>query len=328
MSRTLLVLLAVILTTGLLSTVGCAQTGHATRPSTLGTAPRWEAVLASLDTPGPITFEAIDTANWEVPRSGLLNLDHPTAEAAGLEDGPEAIQIFMYALRHPTRGLFLVDTGVDSATAARDTDAMAASWLIRSAMNLEALEVHVDTRSWLAAQAEPLAGVLLTHLHLDHAMGLPDIPAEVPVYVGPGETGDSKFMNLFTRGTTNRMLEGRPPLETLAPQPVDGAPFVGVLDLFGDGSVYGLHVPGHTAGSMAYLVRTTEGPVLLTGDGSHTAWGWVHGVESGTYNTDPEGARESFVRLRDFVRAHPSVEVHLGHQALAPGSPVRFVERR
>ena len=90
--------------------------------------------------------------------------------------------------------------------------------------------------------------------------------------------------------------------------------FDGVLDVFGDGSVWALSVPGHTPGSTAYLVRSKAGPVLLTGDACHTRWGWEHHVEPGTFTGDGPRGAESFKKLQGFVAAHPEVEVRLGHQ--------------
>lgn len=42
-------------------------------------------------------------------------------------------------------------------------------------------------------------------------------------------------------------------------------------DIFGDGSVVALHLPGHTPDHLALLVKLASGPVLLTGDLYHTA---------------------------------------------------------
>jgi glyoxylase-like metal-dependent hydrolase (beta-lactamase superfamily II) len=312
----------------LLLTAGCAQTSHQAVEANIGQPADWGTFESRLEVPGPIEFERIVAADWAVPRSGLLNLDHPEATAAGLTDGPEAIQIYMYAVRHPKHGLFLIDTGVDRATATRSKGDMAASWLVRGQMKLDDLQVHVDTRTWIEQQDEPLAGVFLTHLHLDHSMGLPDVPDGVPVYTGPGEATDSRFLHVFTRGTTNRTLKGKGTLQELQPDDGAGSGFDGLLDVFGDGSMLAVHIPGHTAGSLAFLIRTVEGPVLLTGDGSHTAWGWEHDVESGTYNNDPEGSRQSFARLRAFVAAHPEVTVHLGHQSHAQSAATRATAAR
>ena len=90
--------------------------------------------------------------------------------------------------------------------------------------------------------------------------------------------------------------------------------FAGVLDLFGDGSLFAILVPGHTAGSVAYLARTPRGPVLFTGDTSHTRWGWEHDVEPGEFTADRPKNAESLKRLRALVAEHPAIDVRLGHQ--------------
>lgn len=45
----------------------------------------------------------------------------------------------------------------------------------------------------------------------------------------------------------------------------------GDIDIFGDGSVTALHLPGHTPGHHALLVKLASGPVLLTGDLYHAS---------------------------------------------------------
>lgn len=44
----------------------------------------------------------------------------------------------------------------------------------------------------------------------------------------------------------------------------------GDVDVFGDGSVMAIHLPGHTPDHMALLVKLASGPVLLTGDLYHS----------------------------------------------------------
>jgi hypothetical protein len=60
--------------------------------------------------------------------------------------------------------------------------------------------------------------------------------------------------------------------------------------------------------------------VLLTGDACHTAWGWEHGVEPGTFSDDAEQSAASFAKLQRFAKRHPSLDVRLGHQPLASAS--------
>lgn len=45
----------------------------------------------------------------------------------------------------------------------------------------------------------------------------------------------------------------------------------GDVDIFGDGSVVALHLPGHTEDHLALLVKLKSGPVLLSGDLYHAA---------------------------------------------------------
>ncbi len=300
---------------GLALVLGCSASRHPTEPGAMGEPSSSAQMGARLSEPGPIRFERLVAADWEVPLSGLVNLDHPKARAAGLEDGPEAIQIYLYALEHPRFGTFLVDSGVESGFRSPGGSPRV-SGLVASAMATEKLEIHTTTAEWLAKQDGPPAGVFVTHIHLDHIMGLPDLPEETPVYVGPGETGSRAFLNLFSRGTTDRLLARSEPLRVWPFEADPSGRFAGVIDVFGDGSLFALHAPGHTPGSTAFLVRSTDGPKLLTGDVCHTRWGWENGVEPGSFTADHAANAVALETLRALAAEHPEIEVHLGHQSL------------
>jgi N-acyl homoserine lactone hydrolase len=291
---------------------GCVATHHATEPSALGVARSSDELVALLDRPGPIALTSIDSADWEVPLSGLLNLDHPAAKAAGLTDRPEPIVVRFHVIEHPKRGMFIVDTGVERAV--HDPDRAAVRGLAASYMAIEEkLVVREDLASFLAHHGT-LAGVFLTHLHLDHVMGMPDVPPQTPIYAGPGETTPRSLTNAVLRPNLERLLAGHAPIQEWKFAPDAAGRFDGVIDVFGDGSLWAIWVPGHTPGSTAYVVRTAHGPVLLTGDASHTRWGWDHDVEPGTYSADPERSAASLRKLRAFAAAHPNLEVRVGHQ--------------
>jgi glyoxylase-like metal-dependent hydrolase (beta-lactamase superfamily II) len=293
-------------------TAGCAASTHPVARADLGVVRRTADLLAVIDQPGPIVVESVASADWVVPLDGLLNLEHPKAVAAGLEDREEPIKIYFHALRHPTRGTFVVDTGVERALRDSPDDSIIGG-LVASAMNLESLKIHVPLGVWL--EHNPIAGVLLTHLHLDHIMGLPDVPRGTPIYAGPGETTPTAFQNMFTQGTTDDAFEGHGALREWPFAPDADQRFEGVIDVLGDGSLWALWAPGHTPGSTAYLARTPSGPVLLVGDACHTAWGWDHDVEPGSYSGDVPRSRTSLDHLQRLVAEHPSIDVRVGHQA-------------
>jgi N-acyl homoserine lactone hydrolase len=297
----------------LAAAVGCTASSHATHPAAIGVPISGAAMEALIDRPGPVELETVVGADWAVSRAGLINLDAPAAKAAHLTDGDEPIQIFVHVIRHPTRGTFLVDTGV-TRQLVEDPRGAGVSWVVKKAMHLEKLKVRTDTATLLRREP-PLAGVLLTHLHLDHVSGMRDVPHGTPIYVGPGETTDRSFINLLVRGTIDNMLAGQDPVNALPFGADPSGSFAGVLDLFGDGTVFAILAPGHTVGSVAYLVRTPNGPVLLTGDTSHTSWGWDHGVEPGSFSSDRAQNAVSLTNLRALVARHPNIDVRFGHQS-------------
>jgi len=295
-----------------LATAGCAASTHAAVPSSLGTPSSSDAMEAVLDRPGPITLEVVNSTDWAVPRSGVINLDSPRAKAAGLKDGEEPIAVFAYVVRHPTRGVFLVDSGVTERLV-HDPKGAGAGLFVRWQLHPEKMRLH-ESADHLVARVGDLAGVLLTHVHLDHVSGMPAVPRGTPIYAGPGETTDRSFWNLFTQGTIDAFLDGQAPLQTWQYRPDASGRTAGVLDVFGDGSLWAILAPGHTTGSTAYLVRTTTGPVLLTGDASHTRWGWEHDVEPGAFSGDRPRSVGSLASLRALAARHPLMTVRLGHQ--------------
>lgn len=292
---------------------GCSASTHAVAPAHLGVVGSGVDLEADLDQPGPVTVETVIAADWEVDRGGLIDLDHPTAKAAHLKDGPEPIEIYFHVLRHPQRGTFLVDSGVEHALR-DDPDHAAIRGLVASVMHRDKMHVKTDTAAFLAHEPAPIAGVLFTHLHLDHVSGLPDVPRGTPLYAGPGETTSRSLLNAFVRPNIDRELAGHGPILEWSFAPDSSGRFAGVLDVFGDRSVWALWVPGHTPGSTAYVIRTPEGPVLLTGDACHTEWGWEHDVEPGSFTADHAQNAESLRQLRALSARHPKMDVRLGHQ--------------
>ncbi|MEH6911216.1 MAG: MBL fold metallo-hydrolase [Oceanicoccus sp.] len=304
--------------------VGCSASSLTTEPAALGQKTTLAEIAKVINTPGPIVFEKHLAAHWAINLSGLLNLDSPKAIAAGIDDRDEAIEIYTYSIVHPDKGLYLIDSGISEGFVNPEVD-NGVPFYVAMAMGMDKLRVEKTTGALLMAhssaeKASPqqvgqqnssaIAGVFLTHIHIDHIMGLLDLSASTAIYTGPNEASTSSFQHVFTQPTTDNILSKFGILQEW--QFDDGD----VVDVFGDASVFAIHVPGHTPGSTAYLIRSTTGPQLILGDASHTSWGWNNAVEPGTFSNNQPQSAVSLAKLLDLSNRHPSITVHPGHQSL------------
>lgn len=292
---------------------GCTLTDHPLGKPALGKASSSAAMERLIDQPGPIQMETVISADWSVSLAGLLNLESPEATQAGLKDRDEPIQIYAHLLLHPQRGNFIVDTGL-SQKLLDDPGKEGVNWLIQKVMHTEKIKLRKSTAEMQQSMGGKLSGVFFTHLHLDHILGIPDIANDVPLYIGATESSGTSFKNMFVRGATDQLLKDKQPLQEWHFQSDPQDKFEGIVDVFEDGSVFAISVPGHSPGSTAFLIRTTNGPVLLTGDACITRWGWEHTVEPGDFTADHERNLKNLKSMKELVARHPQIEVRLGHQ--------------
>ncbi|WP_332768642.1 MBL fold metallo-hydrolase [Phenylobacterium sp.] len=171
-------------------------------------------------------------------------------------------------VEHP-KGRLLFDTGYGRDLAQHFKTAPA---IMRATIKPQ---LTTTVAEQLAAGGVPLASltaVVLTHAHWDHVSGLQHFP-DTPVWVSKAEldfvNSDHHAAKLAQRlGTRNYRAFDFP----------DG-PYLGFAeswDVFDDGSVVLVPVPGHTPGSIVAFVSTPDGKrYALVGD---TAW-QAEGVE-------------------------------------------------
>ena len=107
-------------------------------------------------------------------------------------------------------------------------------------------------------RAEP-EGVLLTHAHIDHVSGLPacmkDFP-ELPVWLHPGDE------KLYKNVKIQAKLFSQPVPRLPKTLPISHNQVLKMAGL----SIKTLHTPGHSPGSMCFLIEEKDELHLFTGD--------------------------------------------------------------
>ena len=159
--------------------------------------------------------------------------------------GPRTIVDSCYLVRHGDDYL-LWDTGFPAALAggSRDMGALVASMKISIAGQLTQLGL---TRADIDV-------VGISHLHGDHTGQANEFPA-ARLVIGKGDFAG-------TAGASDPFAPWRAAGAKVTQATAD-------VDIFGDGSVIALHLPGHTPNHLALLVRLASGPVMLSGDLFH-----------------------------------------------------------
>jgi N-acyl homoserine lactone hydrolase len=161
--------------------------------------------------------------------------------------------------------------------------------------------------------------VALTHAHWDHAGGLRDLPIS-RVFLSQAEWDQVQtFSGRVDRGAITRHFEIA--AWRFTPFALDGGArdgFESSHDLFGDGSVVALPLPGHTPGSVGYLIQGKGHRWLYIGDASWTMEGITRParkmlIASLTVDLDREKAAQTLGLLHAVQQSRPDITVVPSH---------------
>ncbi len=262
----------------------------------------WDEILNN----GPFIdqFKVLNTGSVKVPLSGMLNADK-LGETHGLNEFLW-VDVFAFLFHHQDRGWFMIDTGLDSTFQEKGNirGLLARNFIIRSRQ-----QKGQNIAAQLRRENKDINGIFFTHLHGDHTAGLPELDPSIPKYIGKGE----EYIDIPILYHNNHLTSNSHLIELDWSQGINKFPFNHVIDIFGDGSILGIHTPGHSRSHFSYLLITSDGPILLTGDASHTKYGFAHNIEPG-WVEDQASAENSLSQLVDFHEMFPQVEVIYGHQ--------------
>ena len=192
---------------------------------------------------GPtITLTRLDCGS-----AGIKDFNAFFSDSFDYKPGPRRITDSCYLIRRFDKYL-LWDTGFPAALKGKSND-MGALVAMLDKTIAEQLAV-------LKLKPADISMVGISHMHGDHTGQAKEF-AGAQLIIGKKDFELSKgdkdpFGPWRGEGAKVRLMEG------------------GDVDVFGDGSVMAMNLPGHTPGHMALLVKLASGPVLLSGDLYHS----------------------------------------------------------
>jgi len=259
-------------------------------------------------------FRTLWTGEVRVPRAGMLQLkseDLPDEQRRADETLFVDVYAFWFCRPDDAEECYLIDSGLDSSYSnGGNVDGVLADDYIIASRQREGQSIEAQLAR-LNPHGERLQGVFFTHLHGDHTSGVPALPDGLRYFVAENEQYINYWLVYYGGhlDAVNKLEE----IDLHGPRSYE-APLLGrVVDLFGDGSLWAVSTPGHSNAHLSYLAMTESGPVLLTGDASHTRIGFESAVEPG-WVFEREEARTSLEKLRAFAAAQPALRVVYGHE--------------
>lgn len=225
----------------------------------------------------PETYQGTPGLALHVFQAGKFTLPGRLVYEGGSLFTSLTLDVLVFVIDHPDRGLLLFGTGLNRALA--DTPADGPQVYLETVLSAVSQAQLADGQN-IAAQLEVAQLAAVTHiivpdLRPDHAGELEHLSDAVVVVTRAehtaaiGQTGLAAYLPKEYDQVAKWQFIDFSQAEPLGM-------FPRAQDLFGDGSVVLLDATGMTAGGLAVLVRLPSGPVLLCGNLAWTKEQYVY----------------------------------------------------
>jgi glyoxylase-like metal-dependent hydrolase (beta-lactamase superfamily II) len=263
-------------------------------------------------------------------RCGSVVIPEFLAVRGAFSSAPREISYSAVLIRHP-KGTFLYDSGLCTDI---ELFLMDQSWLFSQTLGKFKMEQSLGSHlQQLNMRPKDLDFVLLSHLHWDHVSGIPDLPG-VPLRINQLEF-DAANQGLLDQnnGLVRRLLSDNPcTLYNLDGPAYEG--FSSSHDLFGDGSILLVPLPGHTFGQVGMIINRARGARLfLIGDAAWVANNYalpatMHPFLWSRVTSDDATARQTLLKLHHFMQLYPEVPLIAMHDAQMQAAFMQIEQER
>ena len=203
--------------------------------------------------------------------------------------GPGKVTDSCYLIRHG-KDVMVWDTGLPAATKDKP--------MVQDNMSAALTVTLADQLAQLGIKPADVTVLGISHEHGDHTGQAAQFTnARLIIGKGDFEQLGGKADDPFKGWRDKKPRSGdelKSSAHTVAPVTAD-------TDVFGDGSVIALHLPGHTPDHLGLLVKLKSGPVILSGDTYHTQIAREKKSVPG-FNTDRAQSVQSMDRLERIVK--------------------------
>ena len=182
-------------------------------------------------------------------------------------------------IEHPKEGVILYDTGYSKSFFEETARFPGRAYSLITPVTLEDKDLATSQLAARGITPKDVRTVVISHFHADHVCALSDFPNATYVYLGHafeavrGLTGVRALVHAVFPGLLPADFEARSrPIDARhrVLLPPEMAPFEWGYDIFGDGSLLGVELPGHVAGQLGLFLQSAEGPWFLVADACWT----------------------------------------------------------
>ncbi len=248
----------------------------------------------------------------------------PTAALKALGIGVPAAQnvripIVAFIVEHPSAGPVLIDTGFHSAIATgpkrqRNHNLGLVGRVMGRSIEMEPEQTVASQLKTRGIDAGDVRLIVMTHMHFDHASGLPEFPGAT-VLVAEREWRAARRRGSQLGGYCEAQLDPSQRYRTVDFDALGASPrgsFAQTLDVFGDGSIVLAFTPGHSKGHMSIVLRLSSREALIAGDAIYTM-ATLRGDARPWLMDDSRAFERSLTELKDYDRANPDAVIVPGH---------------
>lgn len=216
-----------------------------------------------------------------------------------------------YIIEHP-KGLVVIDTGFDKK--------------VRKYPILELSPIHYQINKPIQGEGQAVDEILaslgykpsdieylvLSHLHSDHADGARQLIGAKHIVCSKDELDGATKKDLVTFFSFLPHWRKGLPLETFEFEDTGIGPVGKSYDLFGDGTIQLVKLPGHTAGMCGALICNNGKQLLLAADCGYTKRAYLEGIVPAVV-TNLDDFRNSLNYLKEVYEQPETLDVLVNH---------------